>query len=102
MNLVEHELGLEALGMLLEARHQLGALDAESIGGPVVDVGGRHQLATLRKAGDEDRFQVRARSVYCGGEPRRTGAQDQQARVSGGHGKVLEGRLRGKKPCDSN
>src|SRR5437667_12894411 len=86
MDLVEDELGLEALRMLLEPLHELGPLDAEGIGGPVVDIGSRHELATLRKASDEHRFQVRARSVYCRGVPRRTGPQDQQAGVSGRHG----------------
>ena len=86
MDLVEDDFGFEALGVLLEARHELRPLNAVGIGRPVVDIGGRHELATLRKTGDEHRFQVGACSVYCRGEPRRTGAQDQQAGVSGGHG----------------
>ena len=79
VNVIEHDLGLEALGVLLEARHQLGPLHAVGVGRPVVDVGRRHQLAALREAGDEHRAQIGARSVYCGGEAGRTGTEDQQA-----------------------
>ena len=53
MDVVEDDLGLEALGVLLEARHQLGALHAVGIGRPVVDVGRRHQLPALRQTGDQ-------------------------------------------------
>ena len=86
VNLVEDDLGLEALGVQLKPRHQVRALNAGSIGRPVVDVGSRHELSALREARDEHRPQVGARSVYCGGEPRRTGTEDQQAGVFGSHG----------------
>ena len=86
VDLIEDDLGLEALGMLLESRHQLRALDAHGIGRPVVDFGRGHELAALRETRDEQRFKVRTRSVYCGGVPRRTGAEDQQSGMSRGHG----------------
>ena len=79
------ELGVEALGVLLEARHQVRALHAVGVGGPVVDVGGRHQLAALRETGDQHRLQVGARGVYCGGVAGGAGAEDQQAGVLRGH-----------------
>ena len=50
--------------------------DADGIGRPVVDVGGRHELSALRETRDQHGLQVRARSVYCGGESGRTGAED--------------------------
>ena len=77
------DLGVEALGVLLEARHQLRALHAVGVGGPVVDVGRGHQLAALREPGDQHRLQVGARGVYCGGVAGGAGAQDQQAGVLG-------------------
>ena len=79
------DLGVEALGVLLEARHQVGPLHAVGVGGPVVDVGRRHQLAALRETGDQDGLEVRARGVYCGGVTGRAGAQDDQSGVLGGH-----------------
>ena len=34
-----------------KSHHQLGALNAFIVGGPVVDIGGRHQLTALFNAG---------------------------------------------------
>src|SRR5439155_15953611 len=85
VDVVENELGLEALGMLLETRHELGTLHAHRIGGPVVDIGGRHQLAALRKPGDQHRLKIGARSVYCRRVSGGSGSQDQQAGVLGEH-----------------
>ena len=39
------ELGAEALGLLAELHHQLGAHDPVGEAGEVLDVGGEHQLA---------------------------------------------------------
>ena len=93
VDLIEDDFGLESLGVLLETRHQIGTLNAVGIGRPVVDVGGRHELAALRETGDEHRAQVGARSVYCRGEPGGTGTEDQQARVLGRHEERSEGLL---------
>ena len=49
---VEGDLGAEALGLLLKAFHELGALDAVDGGGPVVDFGGRHELTAVVHARD--------------------------------------------------
>ncbi len=88
MNVVEDDLGVEAFGVLLKARHQLGALHAVGIGRPVVDIGRGHQLPALRQSGDQNRFQVGARGVYCRGKSGRAGAENQQAMVLGGHDAV--------------
>jgi hypothetical protein len=45
MDVVEHGLGVEALGVRLHARHQVRPHQAVGIARPVVDLGGGHQLA---------------------------------------------------------
>ena len=88
VDVIEDDLGVEALGVLEEALHEVGAHDAVDVGGPVVDVGGRHQLAALRDAGDQHRLQVGARRVDRGRVAGRPGAEDENAGVVGrqGHG----------------
>ncbi len=84
VDVVEHHRGLEALGVLGHALHQLRALQAFDVAGPVVDVGRRHQLAALGEAGDQRRLEVGAcgidRSAVAGG----AGTEDDQARVGVG------------------
>jgi hypothetical protein len=70
--------------VLLEARHQVRALHAVGIGGPVVDVGRGHQLSARRETGDEDRMQVRARGVHRRRVPGGAGAEDEETAVLGG------------------
>jgi hypothetical protein len=94
VDLVEDELRVEALGVLLEASHQVRALHAVGIGRPVVDIGGRHQLATLRETRDEDGLQVRARRVYCRGVTGGSGAEDQEACVLRRHAFLAWQRVR--------
>ncbi len=84
VDVVEHDLGVKALGVREETRHQVGALDAVVVGGPVVDLGGRHQLAALREAGDQHRLEVGAGGVDGSGVARRAGSEDQDAGVFGG------------------
>ena len=86
VDVVEHDLGVEALGVLEEALHQVGAHDAVDVGRPVVDVGRRHQLAALGDAGDQHRLQVGARGVDRGGVAGRAGAEDEDAGVVSGQG----------------
>ena len=81
--MVEHDLGVEALGVLQEALHQVRAHHAVDVGRPVVDVGRRHQLAALGDAGDEHRLQVGARGVDRRGVAGGAGAEDQDAGVLG-------------------
>jgi hypothetical protein len=79
VDVVEHDLGLEALGVLLHARHQVRAQQAVGVARPVVDVGGGHQLAALLQAGDDDRLEVGAGD--SGRPAGRAGAEDQQRTV---------------------
>jgi hypothetical protein len=67
VDVVEDDLGLEALGVRLHALHQVRAHQAVRVAGPVVDLGGRHQLAALLQAGDQHRLEVGARGVDAGG-----------------------------------
>ena len=88
VDVVEHHLRVEALGVLEEALHQVGSHDAVDVGGPVVDVGRRHQLAALRDAGDEHRLQVGARGIDRCRVAGRSGAEDQDTGMMSwqGHG----------------
>ena len=87
MDVVENDLGLEACGMLLETRHEVGALHAVGIGRPIVDVGGGHQLSALGHAGDQHRLQVGAGRIHGGSVAGRAGTEDQQTGVTGTHGR---------------
>ena len=65
--MVKNNFGLEALGMIKEALHQLRPLNAVDVGRPVVDIGGGHELAALRNAGNQDRLEIGARRIHgCG------------------------------------
>ena len=87
VDVVEDDLGLEALGVLQKALHQVRALHAVHVSGPVIHFGGGHQLSALRHAGDQHGVQVGARSVNGGGVARGARAEDQNFRVLGdGHG----------------
>ena len=90
VDVVEDDLGLEALGVLQKALHQVRALHAVHVSGPVVHFGGGHQLPALRHAGDQHGVQVGTRSVNGGGVAGRARAEDQNFRVLGdGHGTSL-------------
>lgn len=84
MDVVEDDLGLEALGVGLHARHQVRAHQAVGVTRPVVHLGGGHQLAALLQAGDDDRLQVGAGGVDGGGPAGRAGTEDDEALVAGG------------------
>jgi len=87
VDVVEDDLGIEALGMGEKAGHEFGALHARDVRRPVVDLGGGHELAALGKAGHEHRFQVGTRGVDGGGVARRTRPEDQDTAVfRSGHG----------------
>ena len=73
----EHDFGLEALGMGQEALHEVGALNAIHVGGPVVDFGGRHELAALGDAGDQDGVEVGPCGVNGGGVSGGSGTQNE-------------------------
>ena len=86
IDVVKNHLGFEALGVLQKTLHQLGALHAHDIGGPVVHLGGGHELATLGHAGDEDGVQVGAGGVNGGGVTSGARAKNQKLGVLGGSG----------------
>jgi hypothetical protein len=74
VDVVKDDFGLESLGMFLKALHQVGALHTVHVGGPVVHLGGGHQLASLGHAGDQQGFEVGAGGVDSGGVTGRAGA----------------------------
>ena len=72
--------------MLLEALHQVRALHAVHVSGPVVHLGGGHQLTALGHAGDQQGFEVGASGVDRGGIAGRAGAKNENLGVLGrGH-----------------
>jgi hypothetical protein len=86
VDVVENDLGVEAPGMLFEAGHEIGSLDALGVCRPVVDVGGGHQLPTLSQSGDQNRFEVGAGGINGGGVAGWPGSQDQEPAMAGGAG----------------
>ena len=56
---VEDDLGAEALGLLAEDLHQLGALDAVLEAGVVLDFGRDRELAAGLRALDDERLEAR-------------------------------------------
>ena len=91
MDVIENDLGIEAAGMGLETRHQVGTLDAVGVGWPVVDIGRRHQLAALGHTGNHDRLEIGACSINRSGVTCRAGAEDNEGRMADilGHGHPL-------------
>ena len=86
VDVVEHNLGLEALGVLQKTLHQFRALHAVDVGRPVVYFGGGHELAALGDACHQHGAQVGAGGVDGGGVAGRAGAQNQDLGVFGcGH-----------------
>ena len=83
VDVVEHHLGVEAFRVLGHASHQVRPLQALDVAGPIVDIGGRHQLSTLGKAGDEGGLHVGACSVHGSGVAGRARTEDDQSRVLG-------------------
>ena len=83
VDVVHHDLGVEALGVLAHALHQPRAGEAVRVARPVVDLGGGHQLAALFHAGEQQRLAIGARGVDGGGIAGGTGAEDDQPGVTG-------------------
>src|SRR5262245_46963804 len=81
MDVVENDFGTKALGVLEKPFHKLRPLDTGRVGGPIVYVGGRHELTALSEAGDERRLEIGPGSVDRGSVAGRTGTQDEQGKV---------------------
>ena len=64
---VEDDLGVEAFRVAAHSVHEGRALQVFHVSGPVVHVGGRHELAPLLQPGDEQRRAVGACRVHGGG-----------------------------------
>jgi hypothetical protein len=79
--MIEDNFGIEAFGMLEESLHELRTLYAISVGGPVIYVGGGHELATLGKPGDKHGFEVGAGGVDRRTVAGRPGTQDENTAV---------------------
>jgi hypothetical protein len=78
---IDDDFGGEALGVLEHALHQRRPLQPFDIAGPVVHVGGGHELTALLKAADQHRRAIGARRVYSGGIASRPRAEDDQRAV---------------------
>ena len=83
-DVVKNHLCFKALGVLQKALHQLRPLYALGVGGPVVHIGGGHELTALGHASDQHRLQVGASGIHRGGIAGRAGAQNQDTGVWGG------------------
>ena len=77
VDMIENNFGVEAFRVRLKARHQIRALHAVCIGGPVIHVSGGHQLAALAYAGNQDWLQIRARGVNGGAITGGAGTEDE-------------------------
>jgi len=73
---VEHDVGVEALGMPAHAIHELRSLQVLDVPRPVIDIGGGHELAALLEAGDQERLAIGARRIYRRGISGGSRAQD--------------------------
>ncbi len=78
IDVVEHDVGIEAFCVTAHALHQRRALQMLDVAGPIVHIGGRHELAALFQAGDEQGMAIRPRRVNGGGITCRTRPQDQE------------------------
>ncbi|VXB86091.1 hypothetical protein BACI9J_570002 [Bacillus altitudinis] len=76
---VVQDLGTELLGLLLHLDHEVGALDPLGEAGEVLDLGRLGEFtARLDTGGDDERLELCARCVDAGGEPGRTGTDDDE------------------------
>ena len=75
-DMVEHDVGVEALRMPAHAIHELRTLQVLDVARPVIDIGRGHELAALLEPGDQQRLAVGPRRVDRGGISGGPGAQD--------------------------
>ena len=76
VDVVERELGVEALGVPAHALHELRSLQVLDVARPVVHIRRGHELAALLEPGDQQGRAVGARRIDGGGITRRTRSQD--------------------------
>ena len=79
LDLVENSGDAQALAVLAQLGHQFRALEAVPAPGPVVHVGGGHQLAALLEAGDQQGLEIGPGGVNGGAITGGAGAEDDQA-----------------------
>jgi hypothetical protein len=77
MYMIVDDFRVVALRMSQHAIHEFGSLQPLDITGPVVDVGGGHELTTLFDTGNDDGIEVRTCSIDRRGVAGRSRAQDQ-------------------------
>ena len=77
MDVVVDDFGIETLRVLKHAFHERRALQPFHVTGPVINIGGGHQLATLLNACDHDGIQVGACRINRCSVTGRSGAEDQ-------------------------
>ena len=82
VDMIEDDLGLEALGMLAHALHQVRPLQTFHVTGPVVHFGGGSELTAHLHTGDQQRLEIGPRGVDGGAVTGRAGAQDDQTGVA--------------------
>ena len=73
--------GVEALGLLAEMVHQLGAHDPVREARIVLDIGGDHQLTTRDHTLEDQRVEIGARRVEGSGQPGRARPDDYELLV---------------------
>src|SRR5690606_16515078 len=78
-DVVEHDFGVEPLGMSEEALHQFRPLHAHGVGWPVIHVRCGHQLAPLLETGDQHGGQVGTCRIDRGAVSRRTGTKNEDS-----------------------
>jgi hypothetical protein len=78
IDVVEHDVGVESFGVTAHAIHQRGPLQMFDIAGPIIHIGGGHELAALFQARDQERMPVRPRRIHGGRITRRTRPQDEE------------------------
>ncbi len=82
VDVVEDDLCLEALGMLAHALHQIRALQAFHITGPVIDIGGGGELTAHLHSGNQQWLEVGPCSIYSSAVASRARAQNDQTGVA--------------------
>src|SRR5258708_1165963 len=78
IDMVEHDVGIKSFGMTAHAVHESRPLEGLDVPGPIVHIGGGHELAALLQAGDQQGMAVGSRRISCGGVPCGTRPQDEE------------------------